>query len=375
LALGFDTGVSSGRSGEFDFGARKVTMVILGVDAHKRTHTLVAIDDAGRKLGERTVTATTDGHLQALQWAARWPSRRYAIEDCRHVSRRLEADLLAAGEVVARVPTQLMAGARKGGRERGKSDPIDALAVAWAALREPNLPTAHLDGPARELRLLVDHREDLVTERTRMQNRLRWHLHELFPELEIQPRVVKRLHVLDALERRLADVDGTVASIARELIGRVRELSLRANSLERQIVRLVRQLAPNLLALAGCGPLSAAKLVGEVAGAARFRSKATFARWNGTAPIPVWSANDGRYRLNRGGNRKVNAALHRIAITQWRGEGPGQAYVQRRMTTGDSKTEALRLLRRRISDEVYKRLLADQTLAAGSQQGDPALAS
>jgi transposase len=233
--------------------------------------------------------------------------------------------------------------------------------VARAALREPNLPTAHLDGPARELRLLVDHREDLVAERTRIQNRLRWHLHELFPEFEIQPRTVKRLHVLDTLERRLADVEGTVASIARELIGRVRELSLRANSLERQIVRLVRQLAPSLLALTGCGPLSAAKLVGEVAGAGRFRSKATFARWNGTAPIPVWSANDGRYRLNRGGNRQVNAALHRIAITQWRGDGPGQAYVQRRMTTGDSKTEALRLLRRRISDEVYKRLLTDQT--------------
>jgi transposase len=350
-------------------------MVILGVDAHKRTHTLVAIDDAGRKLGERMVAATTDGHLQALHWATRWAERRFAIEDCRHVSRRLEADLLAAGEAVARVPTQLMAGARKGGRERGKSDPIDALAVARAALREPNLPTAHLDGPARELRLLVDHREDLVAERTRIQNRLRWHLHELFPEFEIQPRTVKRLHVLDTLERRLADVEGTVASIARELIGRVRELSLRANSLERQIVRLVRQLAPSLLALTGCGPLSAAKLVGEVAGAGRFRSKATFARWNGTAPIPVWSANDGRYRLNRGGNRQVNAALHRIAITQWRGDGPGQAYVQRRMTTGDSKTEALRLLRRRISDEVYKRLLTDQTPVERSQPEQPALAS
>lgn len=152
-------------------------------------------------------------------------------------------------------------------------------------------------------------------------------------------------------------------------------MSLRANSLERQIVRLVRQLAPNLFALAGCGPLSAAKLVGEVAGAARFRSKATFARWNGRAPIPVWSANDGRYRLNRGGNRQVNAALHRIAITQWRGDGPGQAYVQRRMTTGDSKTEALRLLRRRMSDEVYKRLLTDETLVERSHPEKPALAS
>lgn len=114
-------------------------MVTFGVDAHKRTHTLVAIDAAGRKLGERTVTATREGHLQALHWAVQWTERRFAIEDCRHVSRRLEVDLSAAGETVVRVPTQLMAGARKGGRERGKSDPIDALAVARAALR--NLST------------------------------------------------------------------------------------------------------------------------------------------------------------------------------------------------------------------------------------------
>jgi transposase len=119
-------------------------------------------------------------------------------------------------------------------------------------------------------------------------------------------------------------------------------------------------MAPTLLALPGCGALSAAKLVGEVAGAARFRSKASFARWNGTAPIPVWSGNDSRHRLNRGGNRQVNAALHRIAITQWRGLGLGRAYVERRLAAGDTKAEALRLLRRRISDEVYRRLLADE---------------
>src|SRR6266571_2541509 len=105
-------------------------MVTFGVDAHKRTHTLVAIDDAGRKLGERTVAATRDGHLDAVHWAARWDQRRFAVEDCRHVSRRLEVDLLAVGETVVRMPTQLMAGARKAGRDRGKSDPIDALAVA-----------------------------------------------------------------------------------------------------------------------------------------------------------------------------------------------------------------------------------------------------
>jgi len=335
--------------------------VIIGVDAHKRTHTLVAVDEAGRKLAERTVAATPDGHLKAIEWAAQWHERLFAIEDCRHLTRRLEIDLLRVGEAAVRVPPRLMAGVRESGRERGKSDPIDALAVARAALREPDLPVARLDGESRDLRLLVDHREDLVRERTRIQSRLRWHLHELFPGLEIPPKALRRQHVLDGLSDRLAGVTGTVADIARELVVRCREDTRRANELEAQIASIVRRLAPSLLALPGCGVLSAAKIVGESAGVSRFRSKAAFARWNGTAPIPVWSGNSPKYRLSRGGNRQVNAALHRIAVTQLRGVGDdGRAYVEGRMATGATKTEALRLLRRRLSDVVFRRLGADE---------------
>jgi transposase len=336
--------------------------VVIGVDAHKRTHTLVAVDEAGRKLAEKTVAATPDGHLEAVAWAARWPERLFAIEDCRHLTRRLEIDLLRAGEAAVRVPPHLMAVVRQSGRERGKSDPIDAHAVARAALREPGLPVVRLDGEARELRLLVDHREDLVHERTRLQSRLRWHLHELFPGLEIPSRALRRQHVLDELEDRLAGVTGTVADIARELLVRCRQLTRRANELEVQITGIVRRLAPTLLALPGCGVLSAAKIVGEAAGVSRFRSKAAFARWNGTAPIPVWSGNSPRHRLSRGGNRQINAALHRIAVTQLRGVGDdGRAYVEGRVAGGATKTEALRLLRRRLSDEVFRRLRTDES--------------
>jgi len=338
-------------------------MVVIGVDAHKRTHTLVAVDEAGRRLAEKTVAATPDGHLEAVEWAARWPERIFALEDCRHLTRRLEVDLLRAGEAAVRVPPHLMAVVRQSGRERGKSDPIDAHAVARAALRESDLPVVQLDGEARDLRLLVDHRDDLVRERTRMQSRLRWHLHELFPGLEIPPKALRRQHVLAELEERLAGVTGTVADIARELLVRCRESTSRANELQVEITRIVRRLAPSLLALPGCGVLSAAKIVGEAAGASRFRSKAAFARWNGTAPIPVWSGNSPRHRLSRGGNRQMNAALHRIAITQLRGVGEvGRVYVEGRMAAGDTKTEALRLLRRRLSDEVFRRLRADETM-------------
>jgi len=335
-------------------------MVIIGTDSHKHTHTCVAADELGRRLAERTVAATGAGHMELLAWAARFTDRSWALEDCRHLSRRLGRDLLGAGEPVVRVPPKPMAGARRSSREPGKSDPIDALAVARAALREPGLPVARLDGPEREVRLLVDHREDLVAQRTAHENRLRWHLHELAPGGEPAPRTLGRLPVLDALGARLGGIDGPVARIARDLVARIRELTTAVTALERELAALVRPLAPTLLALQGCGVLTAAKLVGEVAGIGRFRSAAAFARWDGTAPVPVWSGDTTHVRLSRGGNRQVNAALHRIAVTQLRLPGPGRDYVARRRAAGDSWTEALRALRRRLSDEVHRRLRADE---------------
>jgi transposase len=335
-------------------------MVTLGTDAHKRSHTIVAVDSQGRQMGQVRVTATPEGHLRGLRWAGQGPDRTWAVEDCRHLSRRLERDLLAAGEQLVRVPPKLMAAARRGARTRGKSDPIDALAVARAALREPGLPVAHLEGVERQVRLLVDHREDLVAERTRAQNRLRWHLHELVPGWEVPAGGLDRAVWLDAVSRRLATHQGVVAEIARALVARCRQLTVQINELARRLERLMAPLAPSLLALAGCGALTAAKLVAETAGVGRFRSRAAFAMHNGTAPIPVWSANHQRHRLNRGGNRQLNTALHRIAVTQLRLGGAGQTYDQRRLAAGDTKTEAIRALRRRLSDEVYRRLEADE---------------
>ena len=344
-------------------------MVTIGADLHKRTHTLVAVDEHGARLAERTASATPSGHLALLCWAREhFAERAWALEDCRHLSRGFERDLLAAGETVVRVPPRLMAGARRSGREPGKSDPIDALAVARAALREPDLPVARLDGPERELRLLVDHREDLVAERTRIEQRLRWHLHELMPGDEPPARALARTHVLASLETRLADIPGTVARIARASLVRVRELTSAIEALEREIAALVTAQAPTLLALPGCGPLTAAKLVGETAGIGRFKSRAAFARHNGSAPVPVWSGNETRHRLSRGGNRQLNVALHRIAVTQLQRPGPGRAYLEQRMTAGDTRTEAIRALRRRISDEVFRRMKHDEDLRATSQE-------
>lgn len=349
-------------------------MVIVGIDAHKRTHTAVAVDEAGRKLGEKTTHATTtEANLELVRWADGFGTdRRFAVEDCRHLSRRLEADLLAAGEELVRVPPKLLAHARDAARTYGKSDPIDALAVARAALREPNLPIARLDGASRDLRLLVDHREDLVRDRTAQINRLRWHLHELDPAWDPAPRALVRFKHLDAAAARLEGLHGTVAWVARDLVGRIRELTVAANELERRIVQAVSGLAPTLLGLAGVGALTAAKIVAEVAGVRRFRSKDAFARHNGTAPLPVWSGNRVRHRLSRTGNRQLNAAIHRIAVTQMRIHEGAKSYLDRRLSTGNTKTEAIRALKRKLSDVVYRRLLADAEATLVGSLGEAA---
>ncbi len=340
-------------------------MVVLGADLHKRSHTIVVIDALGRQLAEKTIAATDEGHLALRRWAAQWPDRTWGLEDCRHLSRRLDAELVRAGESVVRVSPKLMAGARRSGREPGKSDPIDALAVARAVLREPDLPVATLDGPERELRLLIDHREDLVGERTRHEQRLRWFLVELAID-EPKPRSLDRAVVQTTLATVLAGRTEPVARFARDLLTRIIELSTTIRALEHEIDDLVRTLAPTLLALSGCGALTAAKIVGEAAGISRFRSKEAFARHNGSAPVPVWSGNIVRHRLNRGGNRQLNVALHRIAITQVRLGAPGKTYLDHRLAAGDTRTEAIRALRRRLSDEVFRRLRADEATRSTS---------
>lgn len=335
-------------------------MLIFGIDAHKRTHTIVAVDERGRQVAQRTIKTTTDDHLELVAWAEGLDSDRlWAIEDCRHLSRRLERDLLGAGERIVRVPTKMMAAARKSGRDYGKSDPIDALATARAALQEPNLPVAHLDGPSREVRLLVDHREDLVAERTRIINRLRWHLHELDPTWDPPVRSFDRKKTITRVREGLTGRTGTVARLAARLVDRCEDLTAEIKSLENEIGQLIVDIAPALLVVMGCGPLTAAKIVGETADVRRFRSKDAYARYGGTAPLPVWSSNHPRHRLSRVGNRQLNCALHRIALTQAHWNPDARAYLQRRKDAGDTSKEAMRALKRRLSDVVYRALLAD----------------
>ncbi|HEX4727681.1 MAG TPA: IS110 family transposase [Jatrophihabitans sp.] len=342
-------------------------VVVLGADVHKRTHTFVAVDEVGRNLGHRTLSATTAGHREVVRWARErfGDELRWAIEDCRHLSARLERDLLTAGQVVVRVPPKMMAEQRRVARTRGKSDPIDAAAVARAALREPDLPVASHDQTSRELKLLIDRREDLVQQRTATINRLLWRVHELDPAWAPPARSLdvakqQRLLMGRLSGGRFAGALAVVAELARDELADIIELTRRVNHLEKRIGALVTDAAPTLLSMPGVGVLTAAKLVGETAGVSRFKSEAAFARHAGIAPIPVWSGNTaGRVRLTRSGNRQLNAAIHRIAVTQIRLDGLGKIYYQKKKSEGMSTPEALRCLKRRLARVVFNTLKAD----------------
>jgi transposase len=275
------------------------------------------------------------------------------------VSGSLERFLIERGERVLRIPTHLTANARRGARQRGKSDPIDALNIARAALQEglAAFPAAHLDGPELDLRLLVDHRERLVRHRVELNSTLQWHLHDLWPELRLPGGALFSKKWSTRIGRRLARAQQTMrVRIARDELRRLRELTQAIKALEREITELVSRIAPRLLTEPGFGPLTAAKLVGEIAGAQRFATAAKLARAAGVAPIPASSGSTQRQRLDPGGNRQINAALHRVIVTRARCHLQTRDYIARRRAEGKSTREAIRCLKRYLARRVWRLL-------------------
>lgn len=338
-------------------------MITIGIDPHKQTHTAVAVSGVGQLLSEITIDADEAGQDELLAWANDLRGTedvRFALEDCRHVNGRLERFLLAVGAQVIRVPPKLMAGARQSARTRGKSDPIDALAIARAALREEGkLHLASYDPKARELKLLVDHREGLVRERTVLASRLRWHLHDLEPGLEPAGRTLDRAAVRRGLSQRLARREQNVqVRICRDLLARIGELTRRERELAIEIGDLSKDYAPELLEVPGVARLTAGKLIGEIAGAERFKTEAALARFAGCAPIPASSGRRQRQRFDRHGNRQLNAAFYRIALTQARVHPGARAYLAKKRAEGKSSTEALRCLKRLLVRVVWTTLRA-----------------
>ncbi|HUK97230.1 MAG TPA: IS110 family transposase [Gaiellaceae bacterium] len=337
-------------------------MIVIGLDVHKQSVTAVAVDEAGRPLAERVIGV---GSSELLAWAAPLGDERlWAVEDCRQLTGWLERQLLSAGEDLVRVPPKLTVPERRAGRTRGKSDPIDALAIARAAIREPGLSRPRPDERVyREIKLLVDHREDLVAQRSRNQQRLRWHLHQLDATYEVPLRMLSRASHLERVARWLGRREQELqVRIARELVSTIRQLNRAISELDQELEVRTNQVAPALLELPGCATVTAAKLLAEIGPVDRFRSDAQLARHSGVAPLEASSGRTQRHRLDRGGNRQLNAALYRIAITQARYHAPARDYLDRKRSEGKSRREAIRCLKRLLIRIIFNTLKASPAL-------------
>jgi transposase len=335
--------------------------VLIGVDPHKGSVAIAVIDEAKGELVERATFPQSHAGLRALErWARRFPERRWAMENSGGLGRHLAGRLAAAGECVVDVPPKLSARVRvlSTGNAR-KNDGVDALATALAASRNERLAAVDPEAASEVLRLLSERREDLVAERTRALNRLHGLLRELLPG-----GVARKLSAGRAA-RILRGIRPKGASarprrrLASEILRDVRTLDRKIADLNGRIGAEVDASGTTLTEIFGIGPILAAKIVGTVGDVGRFPTKAHFASYSGTAPLEASSGEVVRHRLSLAGNRKLNYALHMVATCQARSDARGGAYYRKKLAEGKSPKEALRCLKRRVSDAVFKSLVAD----------------
>ena len=339
-------------------------MVTIGIDAHKRSLAVCLVDELGRELGAREFANEPRAHRALHAWVLREApgERRFGVESTGWVGRGIACFLLAQGEAVVDVRGSLTDRQRQRLRGDGKSDPRDALAIARVTAREERLPPVRADSPARDLKLLSDYRQQLLGERIRVANRLHADLVSLRPGYEQSLPALDSLPRLESAERLLAKQAGVQVTLARRRVESLIRLDGEIKRLEREIAQSVKALGSGLPKLVGISYLSAGRIIGEVGDIGRIQTKARFARMNGTAPIAASSGQTQRHRLNRGGNRRLNHTLHMMALTQARMDPRARAYVERRCREGRTKRDAVRALKRHLSDVVYQQLRHDAAL-------------
>jgi len=336
--------------------------VLIGVDPHKASVAVAAVDEAtGELLGRASFQQDRAG-LRALErWVRRFPERRWAMENARGLGRYLAGRLAASGESVVDVPPKLSARVRvlSSGNAR-KNDGLDALATALAASRNERLAPVNPEADSEVLRLLSERREDLVAERTRALNRLHGLLRDLVPGgVAGKLSADRAARILRGLRSRGGASAHLRRSLASEILRDVRTLDRKIADLNGRIEAEVEASGTTLTEIFGVGPILAATILGTVVDVARFPTKAHFASYAGTAPVEASSGKVVRHRLSLGGNRKLNYALHMVATSQARSDAPGGTYYRKKLAEGKSRKEALRCLKRRVSDAVYKSLVAD----------------
>jgi len=335
--------------------------VIIGMDPHKRSATIEVIDERGAVLAKARFGTDTAGYQQMLAEGRRFADRVWAVEGCNGIGKHLAHRLVHDGETVFDVPPKLSAQVRVFATGNGrKTDPVDAHSVALVALRTPGLVRVEVDEDLVVMGMLADRRDELGRARTQTINRLHRLLLELFHGGAKQFLSAQQARALIATIKP-RDLPGkTRRRLAVELIGELERTDRKIKALKKDLTALVTARGSTLLELHGIGPSSAARLLADVGDIHRFADRDRFASWNGTAPIDASSGNQQRHRLSRAGNRRINRALHIMAIVQLRNHTEGRAYYDARKAGGMPSMMALRALKRRLSNVVFARMLADQ---------------
>jgi transposase len=337
-----------------------MTAVMIGVDPHKRSNTALVLDPHENVLAKKRFPNDRDGYRELKAFAKSWRERTWAVEGARGVGLGLAQRLAAEGEQVLNVPAKLSARVRAlGGGSGRKTDDTDAYAVAVAGLRGKHLELVQPDDVVTVLKLLADRRQQLVEQRIAAVNRLHQLLQELLPGGASRRLTASKAREILSGVRPRDQVGKARKQLALEHLADVAELDARLKAMATRIQAVLADHPSALSDIFGIGPVGTAVIIGEVGDVRRFPSKDHFASYTGTAPIDASSGDTVRHRLNRGGNRRLNFALHVAALVQVRFPGPGQDYYRRKLAAGKSPLEAMRCLKRRLSNVVFAALLAD----------------
>lgn len=341
--------------------------VAVGVDAHKSTLAVAAVDRMGRLVAAAEFDNHPSGHLDLKRWLGKLDGQvAIGLECTGSYAACVTHDLQRCGWAVREVPANLTrAEARR--RRKGKCDPDDALAIARIAARSfDELPTVARQAELSDLKLLVDHHDQLVRHRTKLINRLHKDLVWLHPGYEKTICCIKRPKGWDAVIEMVAHDTSVRAELIRERIYELRDLKARIDASMARLKAAVAASETSLTGLIGIGVLLAARILGETGDIGRFRSSAAFASMAGTAPVPVSSGKTDRHRLNRHGNRSLNYAIHMFALVSYRRNEESRAYVQRKMSEGKSFKDAMRCLKRQLTNVIYRTMIADEELAVAA---------
>src|SRR3984957_6455252 len=337
-----------------------MSTVVIGMDPHKRSATIEVMAGDETVLGGGRYGTAGCGYRAMLTAAKQWPDRRWAIEGCQGIGRHIASRLLADGEQVVDVPPKLSARARVFSTGQGrKTDATDAHSVALAATRMTGLRPVVDDAQLAVLRILADRRRSLGEDHTRMIFQLHRLLLELIPGGAKKDLSAAQARALLAKVRPRDAAGKTRRRVAAELISDLERIYQRKKAADKELRELLKATGSTLTQLTGIGPSGAARLLVEAGDITRFPTRAHFASWNGTAPIDASSGDQVRHRLSRAGNRQINRTLQIMAVVQLRNPTEGRAYFDRKVAAGKTPMEAMRALKRRLSDIVYHQMIID----------------